>query len=390
MKTFKNGKRGFYKMEQDERIQQILKGSFINQYLEDEGVTDISYNGKKLTLQHNQKGRYAPEKQPDTEEVKKLIKKIADAQKKELTNSEPIMDTEIDFLRVNAVHDSVSPDGMSFSVRVSRPRLAVSSISDMTVGNTQAVEDLLKILVYAGSNIIVSGRTGAGKTELQKLLVNYTKDDDIIVLAEDTRDSHIKRLYPQKDIKSWQTLLSDEREKKVTMQDLVRAGLRNNPDWIIISETRGEEAADMLDSAKTDHSNLTTIHAKGAMNIPSRLIPMIRSSEAYAVMNDMLVGREIVEFLRFGVHLQLEIADGKISRHIKEIVEFTDFTEKGAEGRHLYHHLNVYDEATGTYHSKEVFNPLSDESLTMLRDKKLIHLLPDVFNKKKEGAGVNE
>ncbi|UDK94852.1 hypothetical protein EYB33_00415 (plasmid) [Lysinibacillus sphaericus] len=36
---------------------------------------------------------------------------------------------------------------------------------------------------------------------------------------------------------------------------------------------------DVLDSAKTDHAIITTIHAKDAMNIPSRLIPILAELE---------------------------------------------------------------------------------------------------------------
>src|SRR5690606_4660651 len=136
----------------------------------------------------------------------------------------------------------------------------------------------------AESNIIIAGRTGSGKTETQKMLVGSIENDKVIALIEDTRDSHIKTLYPDKFIYSWQTLLSEEREKKITMSELVKASLRSNPDWIIISETRGAEAADILDSVKTDHAIITTIHAKGAMNIPARLVPMVRQAPAYSIM----------------------------------------------------------------------------------------------------------
>jgi len=55
--------------------------------------------------------------------------------------------------------------------------------------------------------------------------------------------------------------------------DEVKVALCNNTAWPIIAETRGEVAADVLDRAKTDHAIITTVHAKGAMNILSRLIP---------------------------------------------------------------------------------------------------------------------
>ncbi|QNK89094.1 type II/IV secretion system ATPase subunit [Sporosarcina sp. resist] len=360
--------------EQENRIQDTLQKSFIGDYLKDEEITDISFNGTSLRLQHNEKGRYPADKQPSIEDVKRLIKQIADAQKKTFTNSEPELNTEIGFLRLNAMHEAISPDGMTFAIRVSRPRLVVSSIAEFTIGKGDEVEGLLKVLILSESNVIISGRTGVGKTEFQKLLVSFIPDDSKITLIEDTRDSHIKSIFPEKDINSWQTILG-----LFTMSAAVQAGLRNNPDWAIIAETRGVEAADVLDSAKTDHAIITTLHAKGAMNIPSRFIPMIRQSSAYAIIDDQLIGNEIVEFLRFGIHLHSFMEDGKRVRRIKEIVEYTDFTKKGAEGVYLYRHLNMYEEATNTYVSKEFFEPLSEQSLENLKDKQLYHLLSDVF-----------
>lgn len=365
--------------EKEERMNRILEDSFINQYLQQETITDINFDGKKIMVHDNKIGPFTPEAQPSIKEVNQLMTQIANVQGRQLNNSNPIMDTEIGYLRVNAVHDAVSPDGITFSIRVSRPRLAITEISEMTVGKRKEVEELLKVLVSARSNIIISGETGAGKTELQKLLVNYIPDNSPIVLIEDTRDSHIKALYPNKHIKSWQTLLSDERDKKIAIYDLVKAGLRNFPKWMIVSETRGREAAEMLDSAKTGHSIVTTLHATNAIDIPSRLISMIRQAPSYAQSTDQIVGKDVTKFLRFGIHLEATLEEDGIVRGIKELVEFTDYSESGAVGNYLYRCKSIYDPETDSYRLTEQFGKLSDETITMLQDKKLYHLLPDVF-----------
>ena len=357
-------------------VERIINNSFLKPYLEDEGITDISWNGTDLRLKHNEKGPIKPEKQPSIEQVRSLVKQIADVEGKEFTNGEPILDTEFGFLRVNAVHEAASPDGMTFSIRVSRPRLALTRLKDISNEN---VEKLLELLIKSNSNILISGATGTGKTELQKLLVSFIPDYQKITLIEDTRDSHIKFLYPEKDINSWQSLTDDTRENKITIQKLIKAGLRNDPDWLIVSETRGSEAADMLDSAKTDHSIITTVHAHGAAGIITRLIPMIRQSPNYANTTDLLIGKDIVELLRFGVHMEQKFEYGKIKRYIKEIVEFTDFTDKGAKYTYLFRRKKRYDEETGKYSTEDVFHPVSEKTKEHLIEKELYHLLPDVF-----------
>lgn len=365
------------------RIREILERSFINEFLQDEGVTDIAFDGVKLMTQHNLNGRTFYTDKTTVDEVRKIVKQIADVQRKEITNAEPILDTEIGFLRVNAVHDAVSPDGTTFSIRVSRPRLALSSVADLTPFGSQELDVLLKVLIHAKSNIIISGHTGAGKTELQKLLVGKIKDDEIIALAEDTRDSHIKALYPQKFVLSWQTLMSENRNRQIDIPTLVRTGLRNNPDWMLVSETRGKEAAGMLDSAKTGHAIITTIHADGAEDIPARLIPMIRAEASYSMMQDVLIGREISKFLKFGIYIEATMEDGKVVRRIKEIMEYTDFEDKGVIGHYLYKQGYVYNDETADYEIKEVFGQLSPETIEKLKDKKVYHELPEIFKPKK-------
>ncbi|MED4882772.1 CpaF/VirB11 family protein [Bacillus smithii] len=357
-------------------VDRIINNSFLKPYLEDEGITDISWNGTDLRLQHNKKGRMKAEIQPTIEQVRSLVKQIADVEGKEFTSGEPILDTEFGFLRVNAVHEAAAPYGMTFSIRVSRARLALTEIEDISNKN---VAKLLELLIRSNSNILISGATGSGKTELQKLLVSFIPKHQKISLIEDTRDSHIKLLYPELDINSWQSLTDETRVNKITVSKLIKAALRNNPDWLIVSETRGSEAADMLDGAKTDHSLITTLHAKGAANIPTRLISMIRESASYANTTDMLLGKDIVELLPFGVHMEQKFENGEIKRFPKEIVEFTDFTDQGVQYTYLFRREKRYDEETGKYSTEDVFHPVSEKTKEHLIEKELYHLLPDVF-----------
>lgn len=359
----------------DKRAEQILLNSFLEPYLTDFGYTDISFNGTDLRVQHNVKGRLKPKNQPSADEVERLIKSIADNRKTEFTTQKPVLDTEIGFLRVNAMSKDISLDGATMALRISRPQLAITSLDDLAQGQGELIEALFNVLILGEQNLIISGRTGTGKTEFQKKLIGYTADDSKITLIEDTRDSHLKQIYPDKDVNSWKTIPG-----RFSMADGVKAALRNNPDWVIIAESRGEVAADVLDSAKTDHAIITTIHASSAMGIPSRLIPMIRQSDSYARMDDLLVGSEIAEFLKFGIQLKAERIDGRMVRYIREIVEFTGFTPTGAKGIYIYRFTNKYDPVTETYTPTQEFKPLSAQTIEVLEERRLLHLVPDVFN----------
>lgn len=355
----------------DMKIGEMLKGSFLGEHLCDEKITDISWNGTSLYIQHNEKGRYRSKNQPTLDQVEKLIRQIANIQEKEFTDTEPILDTEIDYIRVNAVHQVISKDGLTFAFRISRPRLAIANLGDLV--NEEAAT-LLELLVKTKSNMFISGETGSGKTELQKLLVGFIPDLQRIIVIEDTRDSHIKALYPDKDINSWQTL-----KGFIDAQILLQSSLRNNPDWVILTETRGKESGDLMDIAKSNHAVIVTLHAIDAANIPSRLRTMIKQSPAYANSTDSLILEEIITMFNFGIQMDLDFVDGKFVRRIKEIVEYVGFDEKGLQYEYVYKLQNVYCKKTNSYELKEFMKPISQRTKDRLIDKKLYHLLPDVF-----------
>lgn len=353
-------------------IEALIENSFLKDFILDPFTTDISFNGTQLRVQSNKKGRYQPEKQPTEKEVFELGMKIANLQQKEWNNSVPRLNTELDTYRVNFIHRVLSPSGCTFAIRISRPQLVQSKISDMA---NEDVEQLLKVLVMAESNIIAAGRTGSGKTEFQKLLAYYFEDYKKVTLIEDTMDSHLKEIYKNKDINSWRV------SNEIGYKELTREALRNNPDWLIIAETRGSEAYDLLNAALTDHSVITTLHATDAPAIVDRLLWMI--GQDYPI-SELLLGRNIVNAFRFGLHLEMRQTSEGISREVDELVEFNGFTlEKGAEYEYLYRKERRYNSELKIYELVETMNPLSDKSLRMLESKELIHLVPDVFKRER-------
>src|SRR5690625_5698544 len=113
----------------EEQIEHILRNSFLGDFLETDTITDISFNGKTLMIQDNIKGRYKPHEQPSHNEVFSLGRRIADVQGREFNNSDPILDTELAYLRVSFIHQSVSPSGTSLdrkSTRLNSSHVAIS------------------------------------------------------------------------------------------------------------------------------------------------------------------------------------------------------------------------------------------------------------------------
>jgi len=355
-----------------EQSKKIIENSFLKQFIEDDNITDITFNGDKTIVVHNQKGPYLAPYQPTLEEIKSLVKRIADIQEKEITDTTPILNTEFDVFRVSAVHEVVSPYGMTMAFRVSKPKRRINDLSEIA---NKDVAKLLEVLIKAGNNLIISGQVGSGKTEVQKTLVGHIPNEKKIIVIEDTMDSRLKELYPDKDISSW-VVKTESRENPIYYRDLIKVALRHNPDWLIVAETRGSEAYDMVEAALTDHLIVTTLHAKGAHAILSRLLSMI--GQEYSI-NPLLWGKDIVQNIKFGIHMAKESTKQGVKRYIKQIVEYTDFNEDGPRYKNLYQVRKIYDPATKQYREEETYESLSEGSLIQIQDKQLYHEVPEIF-----------
>lgn len=367
--------------EQQEKIKKetqiILDTPFILDLVRNVDITDISYDGTTLRYEHRKTGRAKAEIQPTPEEVSTFLKKVSNVKNKNFSDSEVKMNVTLGYLRINAIHERHSTKHHTFAFRVSRPGKVVDSIEEMVHSDNDIskrnITDLLNVLMKANTRIIISGDTGTGKTESQKLLVGFLEDDTQITLVEDTPDSHIKELYPHMDIRSWVT------NENFTTSDAVEEGMRNNPDLFIIAEVRGREAASALDAAKTGHGIVTTVHSNGALDTPSRLMPLIRSNPAYAYISDNLLGKDIVKYFPVGIHMEKERINGETHRYIKEIAVFTGYNDGVFDGYYLYRHMYDYDNTNKKYFIKEEFNQLPIEMIRYIKDKKLYHLLPSVY-----------
>jgi pilus assembly protein CpaF len=132
---------------------------------------------------------------------------------------------------------------------------------------------LLKAMVEARLNIIVSGGTGSGKTTFLNILSNYIPNGERIVTIEDAAEltlnqEHIVRLESRP--------ANIEGKGSVTIRDLVKNSLRMRPDRIVIGECRSGEALDMLQAMNTGHDgSLTTLHANTPRDALARLETLV-------------------------------------------------------------------------------------------------------------------
>ncbi len=175
--------------------------------------------------------------------------------------------------RVNAVLPPLSLSGPIVTIR-RFPKDAITVADLVASGSaTTAVMDFLNACVVARRNIVISGRTGTGKTTLLNVLSQWIPVTERIVTIEDSAELQLRQPH-------WVRLETRPADMtgryEASTRDLLRNSLRMRPDRIIVGEVRGGEAFDMLQAMNTGHDgSMSTVHANSARDALSRLESLI-------------------------------------------------------------------------------------------------------------------
>lgn len=299
-------------------VQETVGTGVIEDIIKDPTVTDIGYNGSELIIESNdEKIKYEGVSEITDEYIVRIIQKFANAVGKDFTPKSPILDAVFGYIRINAVHKSNSPYGTTMSMRIVRPKLALHQ-GNFKEFAPHFMYDFLEKSVHARSNIAIAGETGTGKTELQKLCISFVPVKQKVIMIEDVQESFVKEMFSEKDIYSWITSGS------MSITKLLKAALRNNPRWIVVSETRGEEAYEMIQAVLSGHNIITSLHAINARAIPKRFINMAKIG--YSVSEEALE-EDIRRYFDFGVHVKMMEYNGKTVRYLSEVIEFNEIED---------------------------------------------------------------
>lgn len=296
-------------------VRETIGTGVIEEILQDPSITDIGYNGRELIIETNDsKQTFDTNFEVSEAYIVRLVNKFANANNKEFTAKNPIFDGRFDNVRINAVHSqNTAPEsGTTMALRVVRPKLALTE-DNFEGFAPMFMYDFFRSVAITKANAVISGTTGTGKTELHKLISGFIPFDDRILLIEDTPETFMKEMFKDKDVYSWVT------SEGVNVTQLIKAGLRNHPAWIMVTETRGQEAYEMIQAVLSGHSIITSLHATEARAIPSRFINMAKMG--YELSEEALK-QDIQMYFDFGVHIQKAKYHGHVVRYLSEVIEF--------------------------------------------------------------------
>src|SRR5262252_8783476 len=256
-------------------LHEVLGLGPLEPLLSDASINDILVNGhKQVFVERSGKLEHTPVRFKDDAHLMKIIEKIVSRVGRRIDESVPMVDARLaDGSRVNAIIPPLAIDGPSLSIRkFSRDPLQLYHLIDKR-SLTPEIGELLKAIVQARLNVLISGGTGTGKTTMLNILSGFIPNDERIVTIEDAaelqlRQEHVVRLETRP--------ANIEGKGEIAQRELVKNALRMRPDRIILGEVRGAESLDMLQAMNTGHDgSLTTVHANSARDALTRIETLV-------------------------------------------------------------------------------------------------------------------
>lgn len=263
------------------------------------GVTDILINGGRAWVERGS-GLVRADVGINCEaEARRCAIRMASACGVRLDDASPIADGTLPGgVRVHAVLAPISGSGTLLSLRVLGTRSL--GVADLEERGTlpPPVGALVRALIAARANVLVSGATGSGKTTLLSAALALVPDSERIVCIEEVPE--IAPAHPH-CVHLIERAPNVEGRGAVTLTDLVRAAMRMRPDRLILGECRGPEVRDVLTALNTGHDGgWATLHANSARDVPARLAAL----GALAGMSETALAAQAASALDAVLHMR--------------------------------------------------------------------------------------
>ena len=223
------------------------------------------------------------------------------------------------------------PGGQRFQAMIERLRRLPCFPYDAAEGRAQSAR--LRAGENDGADIPAPSKSRRGTAEHNRIRRHRFRQDDAFValLAEIGRLCPEDRIAVMEDTPELQIVNRNAVFERITdnacASALLAANLRMRPDRIILGETRGAEAMELLKAWNTGHpGGICTIHANSATSALSRLETLILESNISG-MTLPFIRSLIADAVNLVVHVQ---KDRRIGPVVSEVLEVSGLDIDGA------------------------------------------------------------
>ncbi|MFC6955139.1 ATPase, T2SS/T4P/T4SS family [Halorubellus litoreus] len=317
---------------QVEKLLYFLKRDFIgyeriDPIKHDINVEDISCDGHNspIFVYHGEYEQIISNIYHGERELDDFVVKLAQRSGKGISKRRPQVDATLpDGSRAQlTLGKEVSDHGTNYTIRQFKdvPFTPV----DLINWNTFSLDEMafLWLCIENHKSLIFAGGTASGKTTSLNAISLFIPSNTKIVSIEDTREVEL----PQRNWVASVTRpsFSEDSQGDVDEFDLLRAALRQRPDYIVMGEIRGEEGRVLFQVMSTGHTTYTTFHADSVGEVLKRF-----TTDPINVSKTMFTALDLVS-----IQTQTRVNGRKVRRN-RNITEINHYDAENDE-------INVQD-----------------------------------------------
>ena len=313
----------------DERIDAIMHDPY---------VEDISCDGVKIPVfvYHSRYESMETDISYDSAtELDGFVTRLAQRTGKFISIAEPVLDATMkDGSRVQmTLGTEITARGSTFTIRKFRDD-PITPV-DLIEWGTFSAEAMafIWLAVETGKSCIFAGGTASGKTTSLNAIPLFIPPRVKIVTLEDTRELKLPHLNWIQSIT--RNSYDPDGKGSIDLYELLRAALRQRPEYLIVGEVRGHEALTLFQAMSTGHITYATMHADSVESIIHRL-----ENPPLNVPRTMLDALDLVS-----IQVQARV-NGKRVRRNKQVVEILSFDNHTHEM--ITNEVFRWDQATDT------------------------------------------
>jgi len=257
------------------------------------------------------------------DELDAFVLKLSEFVQKPVSHRDPIADgTMPDGSRINIVYgEDVSRRGSNFTIRkFSKNPLSILQITKWGTMNT-LIAAYIWILLEEKMSIWICGETASGKTTTLSAITCFIPDSYKIVSIEEVPEVHVPHKNWVRGVVRETGDATSEEQGAVSMFQLLKAALRQRPNYIIVGEIRGQEGNIAFQAMQTGHPSMATFHAATVsklvqrltnypINVPKTHIDNLNAAVFQSAVHDEETGRYKRRVLTVNEILGYEPAEG--------------------------------------------------------------------------------
>ncbi|WP_406661149.1 type II/IV secretion system ATPase subunit [Methanolobus sp. ZRKC3] len=208
---------------------------------------------------------------PDDNTLDSFAIRIAQICGRHVSIARPLLDATLpDGSRIQlTLGREVTTRGSTFTIRRFRDNpITPTNLVDFHTFST-AMMAYLWLAVDSNKSLIFAGGTASGKTTAMNAVSIFIQPEMKIVSIEDTRELNLS--HPNWIPGVTRASFAGDEKGSIEMYELLKASLRQRPEYILVGEVRGAEAYVLFQAMSTGHTTFSTMHADSVQSVVHRL-----------------------------------------------------------------------------------------------------------------------